>query len=125
MPSYSDLRKGCATSKYARGGRVGKDSKGRTVVNVVLPQPAAPMSPVGGMPAPAAPAPAVPSGGAAAPSGGMMPPAAATMAINHMQGKPGGPGGFARGGRVTVKGGAESGLGRLQKAAKAKKSNGK
>lgn len=115
MPSYNEIRKGCARSKYARGGRVGKDAKtGRTVINIVVP-------PASGTPAPAqaapAPAPLPPSGGAP------VPPQAAAMALNQMQGKPGMPGAFARGGRVTApkprpstrKAGAGSGVGRLQK----------
>lgn len=119
MVSYNELRKGCASSKYARGGRVGKDGKGRTVINIVMPQPAsAPPNPAG-MGAVSAPPP-MPSGG---PAPAPVPPAAAAMALNQMQGKPQAPGAFKRGGRV--QGGAESGVGRLNKARAAKKSNGK
>jgi hypothetical protein len=111
MSKYADVRAGCANSKYARGGRVGKDKRGRTVINIVVPPSAGGMPAAGPVPAPAAPA---PSGAAGAP----MPPPAAAMALNQMQGKPGAPGMFANGGRV--KAGAESGVGRLEAAHRAK-----
>lgn len=111
MASYDEMRKATAGGKYARGGRVSKDKRGRTVINIVLPQPASAPStvPVGPSAAPAPIPPAAPSTGAP------VPPQAAAMALNHMQGKPGA---FARGGFV---GGAEGGLGRLEKAEHAKR----
>jgi hypothetical protein len=117
MPSYSDIRKSTVRGKYASGGRVA-DASGRpakTVVNIVVPG--------GGMPqaAPAGPAPAP----AISPSGGApVPPQAAAMALGQMQGKPGMPGAFKRGGRVKcADGGAASGEGRLENARKQKRAD--
>lgn len=94
MSKYAEMRGKCAGGKYARGGRVGKDKTGRTVINIVLPSPPAGAGPLGSAPMPAP----APSGNAGAP----VPPAAAAMAINQMQGKPQAPG-FKRGGRVRGK----------------------
>jgi len=95
VSNYGKLRGECAGGKYARGGRVGKDKRGRTVINIVVPPSGA--SGMQGAPGPApAPAAPAPSGAAGAP---MMPPPAAAMALNQMQGKPQAPG-FKRGGRV-------------------------
>ena len=117
MSNYAKIRKSASRGKYASGGRVNSSTKGaKTVINIVTPPAAAAAPAPGGMPMPGAPAmPAV------SPSAGPpVPPAAAQMALGAMQGKPGVPGAFARGGRV-MKGGAESGVGRLQKAKAAKK----
>jgi hypothetical protein len=108
LSNYSKIRKDCSRSKYASGGRVASSRQGaKTVINVMTPPP------VSGMPtAPALPAPpAAPPSPAGPPPAGPVPPEAAAMALNQMQGKPGGPGGFKRGGRVV--GGAASGIGRL------------
>lgn len=112
MSKYAEIRKSTARGKYASGGRVA-DASGRpakTVVNIVVPNGGTPQA------APAAPAAAPvtsPSGGAP------VPPQAAAMALNQMQGKPGMPGAFKRGGRVKcADGGAASGVGRLENAAK-------
>jgi len=119
MGSFKDIKAGCGSRKrYAVGGRVSSSRQGpKTVINIVTPAAA----PGGGMPAGAAPGapPAPPMGNSPSPAGAPVPPAAAAMALNQMQGKPGGPGGFKRGGRVQ-KAGAEGGLGRLQKTAAAK-----
>lgn len=116
MSKYAEIRKSTARGKYASGGRVA-DASGRpakTVVNIVVPG--------GGMPQ-AAPAGPVAPAPANSPSGGMpVPPQAAAMALNQMQGKPGMPGAFRRGGRVKcADGGAASGVGRLENAAKQKR----
>lgn len=50
-------------------------------------------------------------GNSPSPAGPPVPPAAAAMALSQMQGKPGVPGAFKRGGRVL--GGVSSGNGRL------------
>lgn len=122
---YCDIRAGTRGNKYsggkstragyAAGGRVEASRQGaKTVINVVVPPS------TGNVAAPSGPAAApMPSAPAPAP----VPPQAAAMALGQMQGKPGMPGAFARGGRV--KGGAEGGLGRLQKAAAAKAARGK
>ena len=105
MASYKDIKASCPSrNKYADGGRVASSRQGaKTVINVVVP----PSAPGGGMPPPP-----VPMGNSPSPAGPAVPPAAAAMALGQMQGKPGMPGAFARGGRV--KGGAASGVGRLQ-----------
>lgn len=128
MTNYSSIKKGVkkkfacgGTARYADGGLVSSSRKGaKTVINIVTP----PAAPVGGMPAPgAAPVapPAAPMGNSPSPAGPPVPPAAAAMALGQMQGKPGAPGAFKRGGRVKLTAGAESGLGRLQASRAAKK----
>lgn len=112
MATYRDVRNQCARGKYANGGRIAKRTAKPTVINInVQPPVSAPASvPVSPSAAPQSP-PAMPSPGA-------VPPQAAALALNQMQGKPQPPG-FNRGGRV--QGGAESGVGRLQKAKGKKK----
>lgn len=118
MPSYSKIRKSTARGKYAAGGRVA-DASGRpakTVVNIVVPN--------GGTPQAAPAGPAAPPVTSPSPAGAPVPPAAAAMALGQMQGKPGMPGAFKRGGRVkcadggqltNASGGAAGGKGRLRK----------
>ena len=110
MASMKQIKAKCSRGKYASGGRIPGGTGKPTVININVPPPAAPVQP------PMAPPP--PPMGAPSPAGGGVPPEAAAMALSQMQGKPGAPGAFKRGGRV--KGGAEGGLGRLEKAAAAK-----
>jgi hypothetical protein len=118
MSNYAKIRKTASRNKYAAGGRVavpGKTKAARTTINIIVP-------PSGGMPAPGM-APAAPPAVSPSPAAGQpVPPAAAQMALSALQGKPGAPGAFARGGRVKcADGGAASGVGRLENAAKAKR----
>lgn len=112
MPSMKQLKAKCARGKYASGGRVAAERKGaKTVINIIQP-PTAPAPPAAPMP------PAPPMGAPSPGAGPAVPPEAAAMALNQMQGKPGAPGAFKRGGRV--KGGAEGGIGRLEKSTAAR-----
>lgn len=110
MASYSEIRKGCASrARYADGGRISKvKTPGKVVVNVISSPPVAGGTP----PMP----PAAPMGNSPSPAGPPVPPQAAQAMLGEMSGKPTG---FARGGRI--KSGAESGPGRLEKAARARK----
>lgn len=116
---YAEIRKSASRGKYASGGRVA-DASGRparTVVNIVVPN--------GGTPQAAPAGPAMPPANSPSTGGAPVPPAAAAMALGQMQGKPGMPGAFKRGGRVkcadggqltNASGGAAGGKGRLRKA---------
>lgn len=125
-------------SKRASGGRVnrakGGRAKGKTVVNVIVGardknQPPAPMAAAGPMPPPIPPPPPAaaqrppmmpPGAGGGAPVTNIMPSGAAPMGAAGAP--PGGgqipPGllGRARGGRISEKYGAGSGLGRMERA---------
>ncbi len=119
---------GAAKKCYARGGRV-KTGKGKTTVNIVIGTPggagAAPPVPPPAMPMPSPPMPpsAPPAGGAPP----IPPQLVAALAAKAGAGGPPGmpPGGpqrpFKRGGAVKMEAGAESGEGRLQKTAMAKR----
>jgi hypothetical protein len=92
MASFRDIKSSCPPrNRYANGGAVSSERKGaKTVINIVTPPAAAAAS--------APPAPPVPN--SPSPQGAPVPPAAAAMALGQMQGKPGAPGAFKRGGRV-------------------------
>jgi hypothetical protein len=115
MGNYSDIRAGVTKSrkaakrKYAAGGRVAATKNGgKTTINIITaPAPSGPPPAMPPMPAPP-PAPGGPGGG--------MPPAGA-QAMQALGA--GAPPAFKRGGRV--KGGAASGVGRLQDAAAQKR----
>ncbi len=93
MASFKDIKAGCGSRRrYADGGAVSSERKGsKTVINIVTPPAAAAAS--------APPVPPMPN--SPSPSEAPVPPAAAAMALGQMQGKPGAPGAFARGGRVS------------------------
>lgn len=107
--------------KFARGGAVGKKGGAKTNVNVIVaPQGGGGDKPPMPMPMPpamaAAPAPRPPMPMPGAPPGAM-PPGLGPKPFNAGGPVRGKMGRFAKGGRVTMTAGAESGLGRLQKTA--------
>jgi hypothetical protein len=111
-PKYK-VKGGAAKAAYANGGRIAQ-GKGKTTVNIIVPQGAPPqVSAAPGGPMPPAPPPPGPMG----PGGPPMPPGGAGAAgIKAMQG-------FKKGGRVPA--GAAGGLGRLEKIPAAKRALGK
>jgi hypothetical protein len=113
--SYADIKRAARkghSNKYAAGGAVGKGGKRPATVINVIQQPAAaapaaapvPVPPMGApSPMPAGPGPGVP-------------PIAGNAALGAM----GAPPALKTGGRVKMTAGAESGVGRLQKARNAR-----
>ena len=96
-------------AKYARGGKVKKPS---VEINIISPSAGGPSSSAL-PPVPRPPAPMLPPGGGPSPMGGLPP----------VPPSPGVPG-MKSGGRVKMTGGAEGGLGRIQKANNAKAARG-
>ena len=101
---------------YARGGSVKKPS---VEINIISPSAGGPSSSTlpALPPVPRPPAPMLPPGGGPPPGG---PPMGGLPPIPPSPGVPG----MKRGGRVKMTGGAEGGLGRIQKAKNAKAARG-